>query len=388
MINLESAILIIGMVQGVFLVLTLLAKSTNAHTANRFLTLLLSAFVIALLTQWLSVTGYAEKLKPLFVIASSVVFLFGPLLYFYVKSLTLSGTKFRHFGLPHFLPFCIYIVLILYAVVFNTTELKIVTDESLNDLPASKLILPLLKLAHVVIYTIASLVLLIRYAENIKHTFSNIENINLLWLRNLVIGFILFECTLLAALVFDLKTFAPTSNADTLLSFILVLLIFMTGFFGMHQPSLPSTPLRVNSPSQSNEDITNVAGKTTGKNSTHKNLRAGDIRLITEKLSTFSSDRVYSDRFLNLQTLSALVGVSQHKLSEYLNSQIGMSFYEYVNKARIEEAKHRLVISQQSILDIALDVGFNNKATFNKAFKSFESTTPSEFRRRNQTKSG
>ena len=110
MLSLESAILIIGIVQGVFLILTLMAKSSKKHQANRYLVLLLSAFVMALSAQWLSVSGYAENMKPLFVIASSVVFLFGPLLYFYVKSLTLSAAKVRFSGVPHLVPFCCYLV--------------------------------------------------------------------------------------------------------------------------------------------------------------------------------------------------------------------------------------------------------------------------------------
>ncbi|WP_404341252.1 helix-turn-helix domain-containing protein [Pseudoalteromonas mariniglutinosa] len=384
MINLESAILIIGIVQGVFLVLTLIAKSSNKHTANHYLTLLLGAFVIALSTQWLSVAGYAEKLKPLFAVASSVVFLFGPLLYFYVKSLTLPEAKVRNLGLPHFAPFFIYLILVVYATFFSAAELKVVTDESISDFSAGKILLPLFKLAHVISYTIACLILLVRYAQLIKHNYSNIDNINLLWLRNLVIGFILFECTLITALLFDLSAVGVASNADTLLSFILVLLIFMTGFYGMHQPAINSTPFKFNPDKRDSDDVHNVAGINENKSSTQKNLRPEDISVITDKLSTFRSERVYLDRFLNLHTLSELVGVSQHKLSEYLNSHIGMTFYEFVNKARIEDAKQRLVESRQSILDIALDVGFNNKATFNKAFKSFESTTPSEFRRRNQ----
>ncbi|WP_019677508.1 helix-turn-helix domain-containing protein [Arsukibacterium perlucidum] len=383
MLSLESAILIIGIVQGVFLILTLMAKSSNKHQANHYLMLLLSAFVMALSAQWLSVSGYAENMKPLFVIASSVVFLFGPLLYFYVKSLTLSAAKVRFSGVPHIVPFCCYLVLVSYAAFFSTAELKIVTDESLSDFSAAQLLLPLLKLAHVISYTVVCLVLLIRYARRIKQCFSNIDNINLLWLRNLVIGFILFELALIAALLFDLNAFAVASNADTILSFVLVLLIFMTGFYGMHQPAILQAPFEFAISPRNNSD-NNIAAKNDDRIAGPKNLRPEDVSMISSKLAALTSQRIYLDRFLNLQTLSDLVGVSQHKMSEYLNSHIGMTFYEYVNKARIEDAKQRLIDSQQSILDIALDVGFNNKATFNKAFKSFESATPSEFRRRSK----
>ncbi|WP_170948957.1 helix-turn-helix domain-containing protein [Arsukibacterium tuosuense] len=360
-----------------------MAKSSNKHQANRYLVLLLSAFVTALSAQWLSVSGYAENMKPLLVIASSVVFLFGPLLYFYVKSLTLSAAKVRLFGMLHIVPFCCYLALIIYAAFFSTAELKIVTNESLSNYSAAQLLLPLLKLAHVISYTVVCLVLLIRYARRIKHSFSNIDNINLLWLRNLVIGFILFESALIAALLFDLRAFAITSNADTILSFVLVLLIFMTGFYGMHQPAILEAPFEFETSARNNSD-NSIAAQNDARIAGPKNLRTEDISMISNKLEALKSQRIYLDRFLNLQTLSDLVGVSQHKMSEYLNSHIGMTFYEYVNKARIEDAKQRLIDSQQSILDIALDVGFNNKATFNKAFKSFESATPSEFRCRNK----
>jgi AraC-like DNA-binding protein len=59
-----------------------------------------------------------------------------------------------------------------------------------------------------------------------------------------------------------------------------------------------------------------------------------------------------------------------------------MNFFELINKFRIEEAINLLLEDENgnlNIIDIAYEVGYNNKVTFNKAFKKNTSLTPTEF---------
>ena len=61
-----------------------------------------------------------------------------------------------------------------------------------------------------------------------------------------------------------------------------------------------------------------------------------------------------------------------------------MGFHELINKYRIEEAKKILHNDEQknlNIIDIAYEVGYNNKVTFNKAFKKDTQLTPSQYQR-------
>ena len=61
-----------------------------------------------------------------------------------------------------------------------------------------------------------------------------------------------------------------------------------------------------------------------------------------------------------------------------------MNFHELVNKYRINEAKHIFESDSQrnlNIIDVAYEVGYNNKVTFNKAFKKDTQVTPSEYQR-------
>jgi len=59
-----------------------------------------------------------------------------------------------------------------------------------------------------------------------------------------------------------------------------------------------------------------------------------------------------------------------------------MNFFNLINKFRIEEAREILrndINKNLNIIDVAYDVGFNNKVTFNKAFKEETSLTPTQY---------
>lgn len=88
----------------------------------------------------------------------------------------------------------------------------------------------------------------------------------------------------------------------------------------------------------------------------------------------------YLDEKLSLQTLSAMLGITAHQLSEILNSRLKTNFRSFVNSYRINAAKKMLLENEDmSILQAALNCGFNSKNTFNTAFHALEGTTPTEF---------
>lgn len=82
---------------------------------------------------------------------------------------------------------------------------------------------------------------------------------------------------------------------------------------------------------------------------------------------------------LGLAELARRLGTNTRYLSRALNDGLGMSFSEFINRQRVDEARRRLA-GDGEILAIALDVGFASKASFNRAFKAYAGCTPSEFR--------
>jgi AraC-like DNA-binding protein len=84
-----------------------------------------------------------------------------------------------------------------------------------------------------------------------------------------------------------------------------------------------------------------------------------------------------------LADLATRLGTTPHKLSEVLNSQLGQTFYDFVNGYRVRDVQRRIKAGEArrlKMLSLAMDAGFASKSTFNDAFKKHTSQTPSDFR--------
>jgi AraC-like DNA-binding protein len=108
---------------------------------------------------------------------------------------------------------------------------------------------------------------------------------------------------------------------------------------------------------------------------------AGVERAIAQLNATQERGDILLDPLVSLPKLARAVGVTPNQLSYVLNQHLGQSFFDFVNRARIAEARAVLVLEpDRTILDIALSVGFNSKSTFNLAFKKITDETPSAVR--------
>ncbi|WP_052417330.1 helix-turn-helix domain-containing protein [Cellvibrio mixtus] len=105
-------------------------------------------------------------------------------------------------------------------------------------------------------------------------------------------------------------------------------------------------------------------------------------RILGKLQDVMEAQKLYTDASLNLRQLSEQLRESSHYLSQVINQELGTSFYEWVNRYRVEAAKQALLNEpDKTILNIAEEVGFNSKSTFNTAFRQYTQMTPSEYRR-------
>ena len=107
------------------------------------------------------------------------------------------------------------------------------------------------------------------------------------------------------------------------------------------------------------------------------------MRLKVSLLTLMDAEQPWKDSELTLAHLAARVNSTPHKLSEVLNSQIGQTFYDFVNGYRVREVQRRIKAGEAralKMLALALDAGFASKSTFNQVFKKHTSQTPSNFR--------
>jgi AraC-like DNA-binding protein len=104
-----------------------------------------------------------------------------------------------------------------------------------------------------------------------------------------------------------------------------------------------------------------------------------------QKLVEYMNDKKpYLNPALTLIDLAEEVSIPPRSLSEVINSSLKQNFYDFINTYRIEESKRLLSISTEqskTVLEILYKVGFNNKSSFNSAFKKCTGITPSQFRK-------
>ena len=92
----------------------------------------------------------------------------------------------------------------------------------------------------------------------------------------------------------------------------------------------------------------------------------------------------YRDPDLTLPNLAERLDTTPHKLSEVLNTELGQTFYDFINKYRVDDVRRRLAESRSknlNVLTVAMDAGFASKSTFNQVFKKQTGQTPSTYRK-------
>jgi len=96
------------------------------------------------------------------------------------------------------------------------------------------------------------------------------------------------------------------------------------------------------------------------------------------------NERAYLDGELSLYRLASILDLSVNHASQAINEFENRNFRDFLNSRRVDEACRRLREQPDSnLLALALDVGFNSKSSFNRAFRKFTGLTPSEFAARN-----
>ena len=106
-------------------------------------------------------------------------------------------------------------------------------------------------------------------------------------------------------------------------------------------------------------------------------------RLKEHLVAVMDSERPWRDSDLTLADLADRLETTPHKLSEVLNSQLGLTFYDFVNGYRVREVQRRIAAGDArrvTMLALALDAGFASKSTFNVVFKKHTQQTPSDYR--------
>jgi AraC family transcriptional regulator len=102
------------------------------------------------------------------------------------------------------------------------------------------------------------------------------------------------------------------------------------------------------------------------------------LKRVIEHVDTHVSEQI------TLADLAAVAGMSRMYFASQFKVATGMRPHDYVLKKRIERAQHLLLTTSDSLVEVALGVGFQTQAHFTTIFKRIVGNTPLRWRREQQ----
>ena len=378
-----------GIVITIFLAALLTGKK-NKTAPDILLIVWLIVIAFHLFLFYLSITGKVYD-YPFLLGHLPYPLLHGPFLFLYTMTLTRRPARFKPVWLIHFIPvFVLYMFFIPFFLLPPAEKINVYRNKGAGYETLMTVNLISIFISGIA-YILASLVLLRRYRRSIEDEFSNIEKINLAWLRYLVYGL----AVIWMAVIF---------GNDSIVFATAVLFVFFLGFFGIRQ-----TGIFINTPAQKKElqrapngegltdSVTTAkwqptrdeqdpaeAGMIPAKIKYEKSGLAEDQagRIYEQLVTAMTEQKLFTEPELTLASLANTLHVHPNHLSQVINSYEGRNFYDYINFQRVEEFKKlapRPDNRNYTLLSMAYECGFNSKTSFNRNFRKVTGISPSEY---------
>lgn len=365
-----TSVFLFASVQGLFVSIVLFITGKENKTANKLLATLIFLFSVTLFEYVLYWTKYLYYWPHFLQLTENFPLLFGVILYFYFKNVFGAPINYKKEWL-HFLPFILFTIYEL-PILLSTSEIKQAWMEGRKAAPSlfmwpeplrgwKWLAWP--RIVHMIIYYG-----LILYTFNSQSKSNPEVRAWFKWLTGLFLAFIVSYTSYFVLVNFPFFSV----EWDYMISFSMMFTIFFIAWFGYLQPKVFSGFSLVEAVQMP------VKYKTSALSPDVSNEIIGvlDAAMMEKKL--------YQDPEIRLEKLADAIGTTRHYLSQVINDRKGMSFFEYINSLRIEEAKLLLADPEKhklNVIEIAYQVGFNNKVTFNSTFKKSTGLTPTEYRK-------
>jgi AraC-like DNA-binding protein len=347
-----------GIGVAVFIELLLVSKK-NKSTPDQILTLWMFLVLIHLFLFYIMKTGDIYNFPFLLGIEHPLPLLHGVFLYLYVSTLTRQLPEKRTILLLHFVPASLmYLYLVPFFILPSDQKIEVYRNHG-----AGYELFMMIKIYATALsgvsYVVWSALLLRKHRRSIREQFSDLEKVNLQWLRFLTFG--------LGGIWFLIIFF----RSDILTMEGVVIFVFLIGFFGVRQGEIFTTNTEVTKDNELKQKYakSGLTEETSGE--LHQSL----LRLMTD-------EGLYKKSELSINDLAAKLGVHPNYLSQIINQKEKKNFYDFVNTYRIEEFKRLIAMPKNrrfTVLSLAYDCGFSSKSSFNRYFKKATGQTPSEY---------
>lgn len=389
-LNLLAILNLLGSAQALLLALALLGNRQANGAARRLLAALVVVIAVVIFGAVMRTSHYEFVFPHLSRVHDPFVFLGGPLLFLYLRTLVRRERKLAPRDYLHFLPFALCVAYLApYYLQSSESKLDFLWAEFYHpSLGYWYYVRSGLLLLQAAVYLTLVAVLVVRYSRALAAkgaARSDAERAALFQVRFMLVGFLVLFVGVLLRYTLD-----QTARTNLLVPLGASVLVYSLGYLGLRQPeiltgggggalpdAIAATPIE--------------AAAATGESLPAKKYEKSTLtperaeRYLKRLLRCMETEKPYVDGELTLPKLAERLSIPAPHLSQTINERLRQNFFDFVNSYRVEEAKRRLLDPAKqhySVLAIAEEVGFNSKSSFNAVFKKHVRMTPSEFRKR------
>jgi len=348
----HEVILLLIIYQSIIFLVFLIPKRSSKTSLNNSLRLIYLLIII----HFIYILVENNFLNKMLMFGIVFGFIYGPIFNLYTKSLILKKINAKR-QILHFLPSGLAFIFVVLCNIFSWRTL--VEHEFVYIIIVS---------ACILIYLIASLILLHNYKRLLPQLRSNLDNISLGWLK--IIIYLVIAAIILTFLE-NIISSSKINIEDILITlvFLLILLIVIGLYYmGFRQADI--------FPGLEEDEIAQI-------NQIKKyDISSEDKEKISLEIDTFiENQQIFKGFELSINDLARELNISPRKISYVINDVYKMNFYDFINSYRIKFARELLISTNSPVKEIMYESGFANKSTFNANFKKHIGLSPSEFRK-------
>jgi len=369
-LNGHSVSILFGIFQGI-LISFFFAKKQRLKE-HRFFVYFLSALLFVQVHAFLLRSGMMINVLYLLNTSTPVIFLFGPLIFIYTKSLSGDSMTLRQ-RLFHLLPFFFYLAYSFnfflqdpaykFNLLVEILQIDIPLKHFSNSFPTDPWniqgwVVVEIMVLHLISYGLFSIIGILRkYSKESETNRSRMHWLNFLSAMLISGGFILFMSEggiINGEKIFD-SPFPPYS-ADLFSTFAM----YGITLYLLTKPGFIAAPIQKYS-----------------KSSLSKEIMKAKLIIIKQIIE---ENKLFLDPNFSLELVAQKTGLGKHHISQIINSELDCNFFFLTNRYRIEEAKRIIKESRYIKMEqLAYQLGYKSKSTFFNAFKKVTNLTPGKY---------
>lgn len=357
-IDIQNLFLFIGFIQCILL--TVFALTRKQKPTNQLFAVLLIVLGLSLLNSLVFFPSYYGRWNTVLDYAvPELIFLIGPVTYFYTRSLFEKNFKLRKSDYYHFAPAFLDIVPFLIAITIWSMGLDNVPRDGLRNeyfyfLDTLGQYMSFPQFASITIYLFLSW-------KYLKTNRPIADTKTYRWSRDMLIGVSLIDVIWLPYVVLS---FSPYYLVLMDVVYLYPIFYTLSAFFyyltyrmiigGLSNRPNPATKAEL-------EERRNTI------------------------LQVLSEGKLYGQSDLNLKMLSGSTGIREDQLSFIFKHYYKKGFNQFLNEFRVQKALEKMEDKESNLLSvegIGMEVGFASRTTFYRSFKQKTGKTPAELLKR------